>query len=749
MLDIKDDDTRLTADEHRRKEQILTQPEPSKLAGSHTGAVLKFDEVFLLADDGGDIPWNLPHAFGLYHRDMRFLNGLTLRVQDRRLVPLANTHLGAQDAAVDLANPAFRDERGTEVPQHTVCARRERRLHGGVLHERITVTNYHSQAVRIRLEVGIRCGFEDVFIVKKFVEHPHGRHAESEVLSARHAVWRYSGIDNVLRETHVIFDTMPANFDPRSASFGLEIEPDESAAISLAITPVVGTNTRSPGQPRRLEALDSRIERADRLWQESSTGIHSSSDLFDRVITRSLRDLRLLRSRIGRHHYFSAGIPWFVTLFGRDAAIAAIQTLPYGWSIARDTFELLARHQAQHVDHYRDAEPGKILHELRRGELARAGEIPQSLSYFGTVDATALFVILLAEYVLWSGDLDFVRQHRGALDAALGWVERRIAHENYLAYDGQYKNGLVNQGWKDSGNAIVNDDGSLCEAPIALAEVQGYAYRAWKQASLLRLFLGERDAAARLNAQADDLAERFDRDFWCELKGCYLLALQRHGRPAAVIASNAGQVLWSGIARPDRARRVADRLMEPDMFSGWGVRTLSSREKRYNPVSYHLGSVWPHDNALILSGLRRYGHDEPAVRIFDALLDAGIEFRGRLPELFCGFQRRDHESPVPYPASSSPQAWAAGALPHGLWNLLGLQPNAVHHELHIVRPVLPQRFSYLKLSSLRIGDAVVDLTFERRGDRTLVSSDMRHGELDVRVRSDLDPASMYDLDRAR
>jgi glycogen debranching enzyme len=724
----------MTRGEHKRKAQILTQPGPSKLPGSYSGAVLKSADLFLVADAGGDVPWALPHAFGLYYRDTRFVNGLTLRLQHTSLVPLGNMHFGGHDAAIDLANRTFRDERGVQVPQHTVCARRERRLYGGVLHERIQLTNYHDRAVRVRLDVRFRCGFEDVFVVKKFVEQAPQR-ARPDVVSPRHAVWHYRGIDAMSRASHIVFDQTPAQLDADRANFVFDIDPDGTACVSLAVTPVIEHDGRDVAGPRRIESLDTRLDRADRLWLDAGTRIASSNELFDRVFSRAIRDLRLLRSRLGRCHYFAAGIPWFATLFGRDAAIVALQTLPYGNTIARETLELLARHQADEIDSYRDAEPGKILHEMRRGELARAGEIPQSPSYFGTVDATPLFIILFAEYVLWSGDVEFARRHQRAIENALQWISARVDRDGYLRYDGEYASGLVNQGWKDSGNAIVNADGSLAEPPIALAEVQGYVFRAWHAARLLRRAIDGRSYQI-VDGRVQDLARRFDRDFWSDEIGCYVLALQGDDRPAAVVSSNAGQVLWSGIASSGRARRMADRLLEDDMFSGWGIRTLSQREERFNPVSYHLGSVWPHDNGIILAGFRRYGLDDAATRVFDALLDAAIEFHGRLPELFCGFPRREHESPVPYPSASSPQAWAAGSLPHGLWNLLGLQPNALEERLDVRRPTLPERLYTLTLTSMRVGRALVDLRFERRDGRVSVDAEVRDGRLDIRVTDD-------------
>ncbi|MGH7359795.1 MAG: amylo-alpha-1,6-glucosidase, partial [Candidatus Rokuibacteriota bacterium] len=422
------------------------------------------------------------------------------------------------------------------------------------------------------------------------------------------------------------------------------------------------------GDPRApAEALVRWSRRAEAIWLDRSARVRAPNPLFERVLQRALLDLHLLRSHLDGHDYFAAGIPWFVTLFGRDAAIAGLQTLGYGSAMARQTLRLLARYQATEVDDYRDAAPGKILHELRRGELARLGAIPQSPAYYGSVDATMLFLILAAEYVAWSGDLGLARELKPNLDAALGWMAAEAdAAGGYLHYAGEYENGLVNQGWKDSGNAIVNADGTLVEPPVALCEVQAYAYRAWRQSARLLRALGDPDAAAPLDRRADALRSRFAQDFWDDRLHCYVLARQAGGRPAAVVASNAGQVLWGEVAPAEQADRLAERLLAPDMYSGWGIRTLSAESRAYNPMSYHLGSVWPHDNSLILAGFRRYGLDAAALRLFDGLFDAASNFRDyRLPELFCGYRREESaDRPIPYPVACSPQAWAAGALPY-------------------------------------------------------------------------------------
>jgi glycogen debranching enzyme len=488
----------------------------------------------------------------------------------------------------------------------------------------------------------------------------------------------------------------------------------------------------APAQLRRW------LDHSENLWVQQAASVHAADPLFDRVFERALLDLRLLRSTLGGLHYFAAGLPWFGTLFGRDAAIVAFQTLPYGPNVAEQTLRLLARHQATEHDEFRDAAPGKILHELRTGELARLGEIPQSLAYYGTVDATMLFVILACEYVRWSGDLALARELRPSLDAALAWMggPADADGDGYLDYTGRYGNGLVNQGWKDSGNAIVDAGGALAEPPIALCEVQAYAYRAWRQGAELLRALDDVGAAEKLDGRAAALHTRFDADYWSDALDCYVLARHGAGRRCEVVSSNAGHVLWGRLATPERAARVVRRLMADDMFSGWGVRTLARSAAAYNPMSYHLGSVWPHDNALLLAGFRRYGHDEAALRVFDGLFDAASNFRSfRLPELFCGFPREPGSpTPVRYPVACSPQAWAAGALPHALWNLLGLEADALAGRLVIRRPLLPEWLGRVELGGVRVGAATVDLRFTRRdGGAVKVDASVRAGALAVDV----------------
>ncbi len=470
-----------------------------------------------------------------------------------------------------------------------------------------------------------------------------------------------------------------------------------------------------------------------------SVSVRSDHVPLDRVVGRSFADLEMLRSSIAGLEFLAAGVPWFTTLFGRDSIIAALQVLPYEPGIARHTLRLLAHYQGRRVDGYRDEEPGKILHELRRGEMARTGEIPHS-PYYGTVDATPLFLVLLGSYVAWTGDLGLFAELRPNVERAFEWMRRFGDRDGdgFIEYRSESTHGLVNQGWKDSGDAIVDAAGRIATPPIALVEVQAYAYRARRLMADLYRRCGEVEWADQLSAEADRLYDAFNRAYWVPDLGFYALALEAEKRPLAVVSSNPGHALWCGIVDPARARAVVERLLAADMFGGWGIRTLSSAEAGYSPIGYHLGTVWPHDNALIAAGVRRYGFAREAARIFEAIVDAGAHFRhGRLPELFTGFARDDLDVPIRYPVACHPQAWAAGSVPFLLEALLGLEPDALGRRLRVARPIMPEGAEWLEVGELRVGDARVALRFERRADGGVdVTPAVREGRLDVVVQDD-------------
>ncbi len=486
-------------------------------------------------------------------------------------------------------------------------------------------------------------------------------------------------------------------------------------------------------EPPEVARTERRLRDATEAWIGRHTRVTTDSVLLGAVLERSLRDLRLLRSRDGDDEYFAAGLPWFAALFGRDSLISSLQTLAFDPSIAEGTLRVLARLQGTKVDDWKDEQPGKILHELRVGELAHLGEVPHT-PYYGSIDSTPLFLVLLARHATWTGRLDLFRELRDNVERALEWIERSgdAGGDGFVEYRSESGRGLVNQGWKDSGDAIVDRDGSLAEAPIALVEVQGYVYLA--RLGIADLFErdGDRDRANDLRRAADELRRRFEDSFWMEDRGCYALALQKGGRQVRVVSSNPGQALWTGIVSPERAKRLVSRLLDDDMFAGWGIRTLASSERDYNPIGYHLGTVWPHDNSIIAAGFRRYGYHREADRIFRAILEAALDFPVyRLPEVFAGFERSRFDRPVRYPVACHPQAWAAGSVPFLLTTTLGLEPDAFERRLRVVDPALPAFVGHLEVRGMRVADASVDLVFDRDGDRTAVSVDRVDGDLRV------------------
>lgn len=586
-----------------------------------------------------------------------------------------------------------------------------------------------------------RSAFEDLYAVKGTLHEPLGVRREQRWVNGM-LHYFYEGRDGMYRSLTVHFLPAVDTTDDDTAHFDVRLDPGEKRQFLISLVLRESRNARDvPPQPLKqtnIAQLETGLRRDAEAWMQSITEITSDSFVLQQIMTRSLRDLRVLRSTLNGETFFAGGVPWFVTIFGRDSLITAYQMLAFDPDISAKTLRLLARYQGDRVDEWRDEQPGKMLHELRVGEAAHLGLIPHT-PYYGTIDATPLFLMLLGAHAAWTGDLSLFHELRSNVERALDWMDRYGDRhgEAFVAYDSSStsKQRLINQGWKDSGDAIVNADGSIAKPPIALVEVQGYAYRAKVVIADLFQRAGASDRADRLRQEADILRRRFNRSFWLEDLSFYALALQGDDKPAAVVSSNPGQALWSGIVDAEKAAFIAKRLMADDLFCGWGVRTLSAKERAYNPMSYHLGSVWPHDNSLIAAGLRRYGFDDAALHIFSGLAKAAIHFKAyQLPELFCGFDQGDYHIPIPYPVADHPQAWASGSMPYFVSTLLGLQPEAFDRKLRIVRPILPESVHTLELHRLQVGGAIVDLRFERAGDGQVQVHVLKtNGDLDVVV----------------
>lgn len=713
--------------------------EPSAVPRNVARAVVtKAGDVFFLSEQNAELPANNQDGFGLYYHDCRYLDGYRIRFAGTAPNVLVSAANRGSIAEFELTNEELQVSAGS-VPVQTFGVHLQRVIDGDPLtvHDVITIDNYDVQPHELPISFDFESHFEDIFEIRGLNPKKVGRENKPEWHDGV-LILSYSGADGVVRRTEVHFDPAPTKPSSNSAEYELKLNSGEREQLKISFqlvesnqTPPVGKRVRSSP-----DKVAHGIDRTSHEWLSGYADLRSNSVQLNRVMQRSLLDLGILRSELDGHHYFAAGLPWYGALFGRDSIISALQTLAYEPKIAEDTIRLLANYQGKKNDDWRDEEPGKILHELRRGELANLNEIPQT-PYYGAVDSTPLFLILLGEHANWTGDLGLFKEVRRHVERALHWIDHGGADPNgkYLSYASKSSKGLGNQGWKDSGDSVMNSDGSLATPPIALVEVQGYVYRAKLLIADLYSRVGENETAERLRNQAAQLKKDFNRDFWAESKNFYAIALQKDGKPAAVISSNPGQALWTGIIDDEKAEAVVNHLTAEDMFSGWGIRTLSHNERRYNPIGYHLGTVWPHDNSIIAAGFRRYGFDAQAAHVLESIVGAGQYFEhARLPEVFGGFSQHEFAVPVRYPVACHPQAWAAGSVPFMLSSLLGLKADAFNRRLRVIRPVLPSFANELDFRRIKIGGSTIDLHFERTSRREVqVDVSKNAGSIKVEV----------------
>jgi glycogen debranching enzyme len=693
---------------------------------------VKEGETFLYSDLEGNLDHGGDEGLGLYSRDTRFLSRFRMRVSGRDPVLLSSSSERAYMSHVDLTNPDLFDGDVLSVPQQTLNIRRIRAINGR-LFERARVKNYNAFPVELDLEFTFGADFEDIFEVRGMASEIRGT-LEDPQIDEGTIRFRYLGRDGVTRTTRVEFATPPDSVEETEegvlAVFRLRLGAYQTKLVGITVLPIVGDEEPVA---KEFDVAVHELRRSYEEWDRESTQIVTDNEVFDQMLNRSLRDLRALYTVTPEGGFLAAGIPWYVTLFGRDSMIASHQILMVSPDPARQVLELLAASQGKEVDDWRDEQPGKILHELRHGELTGARIVPHS-PYYGSVDSTPWFLILLAQYFRWTGDEQFVRSLLPNAEAALQWIDRfgDLDGDGFVEYQTRSPRGIRNQGWKDSHDAIVHADGRQAEPPIALSEVQGYVYLAKLRIADAFSALGYRSRASDLVEQAAALRQRFNEAFWMEDEGFFAAALDRDKRQVRTIMSNPGHGLYCGIVDREKAELLSRRLLTSDMFSGWGIRTMSMSAAAYNPMSYHNGSVWPHDNALIAAGLKRYGFPRWTNRVATALFDAAIHADYlRLPELFCGFTRRSAHRPVSYPVACSPQAWASGAPFLMLQAMLGVSARGDEGLLTVNQPQLPPWLNTVELRNLRVGESRLSLVFRREGEITSFSLLSREG--DVRV----------------
>jgi glycogen debranching enzyme len=703
---------------------------PAKIAVNTEQIAISDGSSFLVTARDGAINDQL--AQGFFVRDTRLISYYEISLNRSPLKLLASSQLTHRVALYQFTNPELLTVKG-RLPEGRLIITLRRDVVGG-LHEDIHITNHHLERVELQLMLSLRSDFADIFQVK------------GKQLLARgqmETVWKDSQLHTHYRNgpfhRGLITALEHADSQPRYANgrliFDVSLDPGQTWGgcinhIALADGDVL--------EPRHTSA-DIDVTEAGKVlanFLDISTQLQSSNAEVSSTYRQALIDMGALRIAFeedGKSYWMpAAGLPWFVAVFGRDSIIAGLQTMAVNPEFARGTLIRLAQLQATEVDDWRDAQPGKILHEIRRGELAQLNEVPHT-PYYGTIEATILWIVTLSEAFRWNADEAMLQDCQGALERAIAWIDQYgdFDGDGFVEYLTRSKDGLRNQGWKDSGDSMVYPNGQLVDPPIALCEVQGYVYDAWLRAAELYDHWGKTDRAQALRQKAADLYERFNERFWMEDEGFYCLGLDANKQQIRAIASNPGHLLWSGIIPAERAERFVQRLFQPDLWCGWGIRTLSSNNPAYNPISYQLGSVWPHDNSFIAAGLKRYGFHAEANQIAEGIFAAASYFEaGRMPELFAGIERQRETFPVPYPDANIPQAWAAGSIFFLIRTMLGLEADA-HHQKLKVQPVLPDWLPEITLTNLVVGKAMLDLRVWREGNETHWEIINQQGELVV------------------
>ena len=685
--------------------------------------VLKHGDTFAIFDECGDISGS-PLEHGLFHGGTRFVSRFEILLAGRPPLLLSST-VSADNAvfAADFTNPDVLRDGQVVVSRGLIHVYRTRTLWQGAWLERIRITNHALHRIETTLAVHFDADYADIFEVRGVKRSRRGERIQDA--STESPAIAYRGLDGVLRQTQVRPKPHPARAENGRLTWSIALDAHAHFDIEVAIV------CRVADEEGLRPSYDDIVPRQSS--GDTATSITTSNEAFNRWLRRSDADITMLLTETPDGTYPYAGIPWFSTPFGRDGLITALELLWIKPHIAHGVLTYLAANQATEVSHASEAEPGKILHEMRTGEMAALGEVPFA-KYYGSADSTPLFVMLAAAYFERSSDRALIDQLWPHILAALDWMTRfgDLDGDGFIEYSRKGDTGLLQQGWKDSSDSIFHADGTLAEAPIALCEVQAYAYGAWRGAACLAEARGEAALAAEWNERASMLRRRFDEAFWCSDLGTYALALDGHKSCCRVRSSNAGHCLFTGIADPERAPLVAESLLSDKSFSGWGIRTIPAGVRRYNPMSYHNGTVWPHDNALISAGFARYGLTQPSSQLLQSMFDlsAAVDLH-RLPELICGFHRRQGEAPTLYPVACAPQAWAAGAVFMLLQSSLGLEIDATTRKLSLHRAVMPETLDWVRITNLSVGGASVDLLLTRHPFDVSITVLRREGELQI------------------
>jgi glycogen debranching enzyme len=680
--------------------------------------VINHIDTFCIFDRLGNIHPKRKNSNGIFYKDTRYLNKLELEINKKRPLLLSSSIKSDNEVlSVDLTNPDLPD---CNIKENSIHIERRQFIRNGVYHEAIHLTNFGEQDCEIQLSISFDADFCDIFQIRGMQRHVNVPEVK-QLCTSNKILFQYTGLDDLKRTTEIVFEHGECSIDKGTAQFCLQLEKNKSNDIHYIIYFDDGVSQHKPPSHDKVPPFANIEDRIQETLKETKglfSSISSDNENFNGWIERSITDLQSLLAKTDYGYYPYAGVPWYNTAFGRDAIITSMEVLWMAPALIKDVLHFLVATQAQEEKAEKDAEPGKIIHEMRDSEMANTGEVPFK-QYYGTIDATPLFLMLAGMYYKQTGDAETIRNIWSSIKEAVDWIDHYgdIDGDGFVEYQHKSENGLTNQGWKDSYDSIMYANGDLCKPPIALCEVQGYVYAAKKYTAVMAHALGETEYARKLENSAETLFKNFNDKFWDEELGAYVLALDGDKNPCKVLASNSGQCLFTGIAEEGRARKVAKQMLSEKMFSGWGVRTLSSEEVRYNPMSYHNGSVWPHDNALIGSGLAKYHCTDEALQILNGLFHASLFIDlQRMPELFCGFERRRKEGPTAYPVACSPQAWAVGTVFMLLQACLQLEIDGVNKRLLFNKSKLPPFMQQLRINNLKLGEYNCSFIAYRHGD---------------------------------
>ncbi|MDV2686213.1 amylo-alpha-1,6-glucosidase [Alkalihalophilus lindianensis] len=691
--------------------------------------VIKENDLFLLTDEKGNIPKGHEYGAGLYTKDTRYLSKFDVRINQQEPVLLTSNSDDAYRSSFILTNPHMEEDGELILWRESVELKRERFIYDGVCYEELIVTNYYPKPVSFDLSVHMEADFQDMFIVRGFQHGEIGnktgvKQGENELR------FMYEGADQISRQTVIQWSKQAKEVtDLGDLTFGFELAHGQRESIVLAIAPI--ENNEEP-VILPVDEASRKLKESHAKWDNNIAKLQTDHLPLQRLVDRGVSDMRVLLTDLGYGSFPVAGLPWFAVPFGRDSLIAALQLLPFQPEVAKGTLRTMAAFQGTKLDPWRDEQPGKIMHELRKGELANTNQVPFT-PYYGTIDATPLFLILLSEYIKWTGDVELFNELTENVENALMWIDEYGDRDGdlFVEYHQESSKGIANQGWKDSADSVVHRNGDYAKTPIALAEVQGYVYQAKQGMAELFEAVGNIEKSKQLVNESNQLKEAFEAAFWMEDQQFYAIALDQDKKPVGTLTTNPGHVLFAGMLSEGRAQAVSNMLVSDKMFSGYGIRTMGEGEAGYNPMSYHDGSVWPHDNSMILLGMGKLGHHTQANAVIDGLIKAAQYFdNDRLPELFCGYS--DGKPVIPYPVACSPQAWAAGTPLVMVQTMLGLYPDTLKKTIAL-NPVLPESMNELVLRNVTIASGQLDLIVRREDHELKVTVEKNTTGLDLQL----------------